>query len=87
MLIKKSARILSVSESTPRDRVKRRVKIDLVLLGPDPLFQLDEEACHVEHLRLLASVGYGYMRAAVVDLASNYALFSHKKDVEHPLSL
>ncbi|KAH3865691.1 hypothetical protein DPMN_028733 [Dreissena polymorpha] len=35
----------------------------------------------------MASCGYGYSRAEVVDMASEYAIFLGKRDKEHPFTL
>ena len=41
----------------------------------------------VDHLKSMASVGYGYTRSEVVNMASEYAVSLHKRDRDHPFSL
>ena len=62
------------------------IKLILFFLGPAPLFDQAVEAHLVNHLKLMASFGYGYSRAEVVDLAINNAAYKGIRDEDHPLS-
>lgn len=62
------------------------IKLILSFLGPAPLFDQADEANLVNHLKLMASFGYGYSRAEVIDLATNYAVYKGIRDEAHPLS-
>jgi len=42
------------------------IKLILSFLGPAPLFDQPDEAHLVNHLKLMASFGYGYSRAEVI---------------------
>ena len=43
--------------------------------GRESLLSLEEESCLVQHIKVMASCGYGYSRSSeVVDMASNYAV-------------
>ena len=55
--------------------------------GPSPVLSQEEEAMFVEHLKFMASVGYGYTRMEVVNMASEYAVCLNKRDKEHPFSM
>ncbi|KAH3896201.1 hypothetical protein DPMN_020374 [Dreissena polymorpha] len=52
--------------------------------GPSSVLSQEEEAMFVDHLKFIASVGYGYMRMEVVNMASKYVVCLHKHDKEHP---
>ena len=63
--VAKAARKFSIPEQTPRDRILGHVSVDNVKSGPPPVFNLDQEANLVDHIKYMASVGYGYTRAAL----------------------
>jgi hypothetical protein len=64
-----------------------RVNPEATHSGPPPTLSQEEEAHLTDHLKLMASCGYGYSRAEVVDMASEYAIFLGKRDKEHPFTL
>ena len=41
--------------------------------GPPPLFTQEQESYNVEHAKTMSEIGYGYTRAEVLSLASDYA--------------
>lgn len=53
--------------TTLKDRVDGRV-------GAATLFNQEQESNIVEHVKTMSEIGYGYTRAEVVDLASDYAV-------------
>ena len=72
--------------TTLRDRVAGRISIDITTTGHPTLFSLEEEALLVEHIKSMAEIGYGYTRAEVVQLASDYAHDTGKKGEESHIS-
>ena len=68
-----AARSFGVPVSTLRGRVAGRISIDITTTGHPTLFNQEKEALLVEHIKAMADVGYGYTRAKVVQLASDYA--------------
>ena len=70
-----------------RDRVSGRVDIDCCNMGKSPILSLDEENKLVKHLLEVASIGYGYNRKEIVDIASDYTVTLGKRTVEKPLTL
>ena len=52
------------------------MSIDCTKTDPEPLLSQIEEAKLIKHLQDLASVGYGYTRAEVVSMATDYAIYS-----------
>ncbi|XP_041379546.1 uncharacterized protein LOC121392379 [Gigantopelta aegis] len=75
----KAARLYSVPEQTPRDRICGVISPDTTRSGPGPMFSLEEENKVAEHLKLMASVGYGYTRAQVLNLGTDYATHLNKR--------
>ena len=75
----RAAKEFKVPLTTLRDRVDNRVSIDCTKTGPEPLLSQIEEAKLVKHLQDLTSVGYGYTRAEVVSMATDYAIYLGKK--------
>lgn len=82
----KAAKIYGVPEQTLRDRVKGKIHPDCVTTGRDPIFSMFEEAKIVEHLKIMASYGYGYTKQETVDLASDYAVQLGKRSKDQPLT-
>ena len=54
--------------------------MDVTCSGPSPLFNQDEEALLVEHVKTMANLGYGYTRSEVVSLASKFAVDIGKRE-------
>lgn len=75
-----------VPMQTLRDRVLGKIDPESISSGTKPLFSLEEEAVFVEHLKAMASLGYGYTGAEVVDMASNYAIYLGKRTKDKPLT-
>ncbi|XP_052071024.1 uncharacterized protein LOC127709474 [Mytilus californianus] len=84
--IRTAARTYEVPEATLRHRLSGYVNPEAVKSGPAPLFNEEDEADLVNHLKLMARVGYGYSRSEVIDIATNYAIYKGLRDSEHPLS-
>ncbi|XP_052223865.1 uncharacterized protein LOC127839515 [Dreissena polymorpha] len=76
-----------VPTTSLRQRVRGRVDPEVISSGPSPVLSQEEEAMFVDHLKFMASVGYGYTRMEVVNMASEYAVCLHKRDKEHPFSM
>ena len=82
MSINGSAKRYGVPVKTLRDRVTGKVSLDVTSAGHPPLFDVEEEAKLVEHIKLMAKFGYGYTRSEVVKLASQFAVDLGKRE-EH----
>ena len=87
MSVRRAAQQYSVPETTLRQRVLGRVDPERDASGRFPVFLQEEESQLVEHLKAMASVGYGYTRAEVVRMASEYAVALKKRDEDNPFSL
>jgi hypothetical protein len=85
--VKRAALNHGVPQNTLRQRVLGRVNPETVSSGPMPTLNQEEEALFVEHLKSMASLGYGYTSSEVVSMASNYAVYLHKRDPEKPFSM
>ena len=60
--IRKTAREYGIPEATLRNRTTGFVDSEAVRSGPSPMFSQEEEARIANHLKFMASVGYGYSR-------------------------
>ena len=49
------------------------VNIDCVSSGPPPLFTQEKESYFVKDVKTMSEIGYGYTRAEVLSLESDYA--------------
>ncbi|XP_053385176.1 uncharacterized protein LOC128550335 [Mercenaria mercenaria] len=85
--IKTTAREFGIPEASLRHKLSGRVDPEATHSGPPPMFTQEEECHFVDHLKFMSECGYGYSRAEVVDMASEYAICLGKRDSEHPLSL
>ena len=74
MSVHGAAKRYQVPLTTLRDRVDGRVNIDCVSSGPPPLFTQEQESYIVEYIKTMSEIGYGYTRAEVLSLASDYAV-------------
>ncbi|XP_063420606.1 uncharacterized protein LOC134705821 [Mytilus trossulus] len=83
--VAKAARKYCLPEQTLRDRVLGHISVDNVKSGPPPVFDCEQEARLVQHIKEMGAVGYAYTRAEVVDLGSEYAvhLGMKRKDDKH----
>ncbi|XP_061174843.1 uncharacterized protein LOC133183985 [Saccostrea echinata] len=87
MSVWKAARVYCVPETTLRQRALGRVDPEKLTSGVSPVLSLEEEAAFVDHLKVMASCGYGYTRSEVVNMASEYACSLQKRDRNHPFSM
>uniref|UniRef100_A0A8W8NV40 HTH psq-type domain-containing protein n=1 Tax=Magallana gigas TaxID=29159 RepID=A0A8W8NV40_MAGGI len=74
MSVHGASKQFQVPLTTLRDRVDGRISIDVVLSGPPPLFTQEQESYINEHIKTMSEIGYGYTRAEVLNLASDYAV-------------
>ena len=72
---------------TLRDRVLGKVHIDTVAVGRIPILSCEEESRLVDHLKSVATLGYGYTRQEVVDIASDFAVQLKKSTVDNLFSM
>lgn len=87
MPVARAAAQFNVPETTLRQRALGRVDPETTVSGPAPVLSQEEEAVFVDHLKFMASVGYGYTRNEVINMASEYAVSHQKRDKDHPFSL
>ena len=87
MSFRGAANKFGLPEATLRNRVSGKIGVEVIKSGREPLLNLEEENCLVQHIKVMASCGYGYSRSEVVDMASNYAVALGKRDRDHPFSL
>ncbi|XP_053401883.1 uncharacterized protein LOC123566337 isoform X2 [Mercenaria mercenaria] len=85
--VKTTAREFGIPEASLRHKLSGRVDPEATHSGPPPMFSQEEECHFVDHLKFMSECGYGYSRAEVVDMASEYAICLGKRNSEHPLSL
>ena len=81
------ARQNGVPLQTLTDRITGKISIDVFKSGKPPVFSLEEETRLVNHLKEMASLGYGYTRREVVDIATDFAQVLQKRDRRGPLTL
>ncbi|CAC5359072.1 unnamed protein product [Mytilus coruscus] len=70
---RKAALQFNVPRQTLRDTITGKISPDCVTTGRAPVFSLEEEARIVEHVKSMASYGYGYTRQEDTDLATDFA--------------
>uniref|UniRef100_A0A8W8LL25 HTH psq-type domain-containing protein n=1 Tax=Magallana gigas TaxID=29159 RepID=A0A8W8LL25_MAGGI len=87
--VSKAAVQYNVPTQTLRDRVKGKVKLEKVTMGPAaPLLRQEEEATLVSHLKAMSSFGYGSTRKEVPNMASDYAIqLRNRTKQQKPLTL
>ena len=73
--------------STLRDRLENRVSIECTRTGPETMFTEDEERTLCEQLKSQAEMGLDLTRADVTRLATDYAVYLHKRSSDRQLSL
>ncbi|KAJ8303711.1 LOW QUALITY PROTEIN: hypothetical protein KUTeg_018743 [Tegillarca granosa] len=81
--IYKAFKIYNIPETT---LLAERVDIETVRSGPSTLLTLKEEAKLVQHLKYIATLGYGYTRSELLDIASDYTYECGKRSKDKPLS-
>jgi hypothetical protein len=86
MSVRRASFQFNVPMQTLRDRVIGKVDIEATRSGPQSLFSQHKKAIFVEHLKSIASLGYGYTGPEVKTKASNYAVFLRKRPKGQPLS-
>ena len=62
--------------------MNNRVSIDSTKSSPETLLSQLKETKLVTHIKDLAAVGYGYTRAEVISMASDYAVHLGKRRVD-----
>ena len=76
----------AIPMQTLRDRVCGKIALDTVHSGTEPLFSMEEEAIFVDHVKAMATLGYGYTGAEIITMASNYAVHLGKRTKENPVT-
>ncbi|CAG2211698.1 unnamed protein product [Mytilus edulis] len=66
MTLTKASLQFHVLQKTLRDRITGKISPDCVTTGRAPVFSLEEEARIVEHVKSMASYGYGWPELRVV---------------------
>ena len=84
--IKKAAIKYDVPEQTLRYWCKGKIEPETVKSGPQPVLSMEHEAKLVEHIQSMASVGYGYTRAEVIQLGTEYAQQLGLRGEQQPLT-
>lgn len=77
----------NIPRQTLRDRLTGKIDPECVTTGRTPTFSLEEESRIVEHVKSMASFGYGYTRQEVTDLATDFAHSINKKATNEVLTL
>ena len=75
----RAAKLYGVPLTTLRDRVDNRISMDTTSSGPAPVLNQLEEAKLVEYIKEMAYVGYGYTRAEILNMATDYAIHLGKR--------
>ena len=73
MSVYRASREIRVPESTLRDRTREIITLD-TKVGVETLFTESEDKLLVDHVKYMASIGYGYDRLAVQYMARDYAI-------------
>ncbi|CAC5373321.1 unnamed protein product [Mytilus coruscus] len=73
-ILEKGILILQLEFQTLKDRVLGHISIDNVKSRPPPVFEYEQEARLVHHIKEMYAVGYAYTRAEVVGLGTEYAV-------------
>ena len=85
MSVRRASIHYSVPLQTLRDSVVGKIPPETVTAGRVPVLSLDEEEQIVYPLKTVASLGYGYTRQEVVDLAIYISIFMQwHNDSLHP---
>ena len=79
MSVYKASKLTGVPEQTLRDRTCGYTPVDQHHSGKDRLLTHDDEKEMVEHIKYVASVGYGYTRREIAQLAGETAFFVGRK--------
>ena len=73
MSVYKASILYGIPESTLRDRTRGLIPVE-VSIGYKPIFTMEEEKNLAEHIKYMASIGYGYNRTGIKVLAREYAV-------------
>lgn len=84
---RRAALQFNVPRQTIRDRIIGKIDPECVTTGRSPVFSLEEEARIVDHIKEMASFGYGYTRQEVTDLGTDFAHCLNKKPPNESLTL
>ena len=84
LLVYRAAREYGVPESTLRDRTLGLVDADNCISGSKRTFAVDEEHELAEDIKYMASMGYGYSKQEVINLATILQYFKVKKSPDVP---
>ena len=87
MSVRKAARQFAIPRQTLRDRTTGKIDADCVTTGRVPVLSMEEEAKLVDHLKIMASYGYGYTRQEVADIAPDYAVHLQKRIKDYPFTI
>ena len=80
----RASREYGVPESTLRDRTLGLVDLENCTSGPKRIFSVEEEESLAEHFKYMASIGYGYSKQEVINLATDLAVFQGKRTANDP---
>ena len=84
--IRGAAKLYNVPYTTLCDRVKGRVPIDSTKPGPSPILNQTEEKKLVDHIMHMSSIGYGYTRADVMNIAGEYLSSMNRREPSKAMS-
>ncbi|XP_053407618.1 uncharacterized protein LOC123547372 isoform X4 [Mercenaria mercenaria] len=84
--VQRAAKIFNVPITTLKDRVHKRVALDVTRSGPGPILSAEEEDKLTTHWNELANVGYGYSQAEITRQASDYAIMLGKRSADSRFS-
>ena len=84
--VNKAAQIHGVPVTTLKDRVAGRIDVENFEAGGSAVFSKYEEEKFCEHLKQMASMGYGLTRSQTILLASEYAISVGKRTVDNMLT-
>ncbi|XP_064611321.1 uncharacterized protein LOC135475379 isoform X2 [Liolophura sinensis] len=74
MPVQTAAKTFGVPSTTLRDRVRGNVNLESVRPGPSSLLSIEQEMTLVDHISYMASIGCGYTRSDIFDLATSLAV-------------
>ncbi|KAJ8301068.1 hypothetical protein KUTeg_020055 [Tegillarca granosa] len=86
LTVAKAARKYNIPDQTLRDRVSGYINAESFKSGPAPVFNIEQKSRLVNHTKYMESIGYGYTRADVLDIATDYAVQLGLRPSDKPLS-
>lgn len=84
--VRAAARMFGIPAQTLRDRVIGLVDPSNDSCGPETLLSKEEELMLVEHVEVLAQLGYGYTNSSLKVLGGDLAFHLKRRNVQKPLS-